>query len=399
MRANVPTLLLIEDNTVAAELVLRTLSLCKTPQYNLERAGTLASGLSRLAAGDIDVVLLDLNLPDSEGFDTFARTQVQAGGTPIVVLTAHEDEELGLRTVRCGAQDYLIKGATGPMMLVRAVQYAIERHRTKLELSAAPAGPSRVISFIGAKGGVGTTTVALNVAAVLAAQPASVLAVELRPHFGNFSSNLRQMPFQNLSALCRIPPDQITLATFEQHLTMLPLGFRALFGPQRWEEFAELQPDHVEAILRAATRTAAYVIVDLPSQPSPAVREAIRHSAATIIVSDVDSNSIASGKALLSLLRSWNGWSGTLAGILLAGHSPVTRAAAEQLCAEMGCLLAGVLPQADEHFFSAQGVPMVIGEAEAPWAVHLNGIATMLTAGALDCPHPGAAEAPVACHV
>lgn len=95
----------------------------------LERVGQLSSALERLSQGGIDVVLLDLNLPDSEGVVTFERTYAFAPDVPIVVLTELDDEEVGLNTVRGGAQDYLIKGQVGADLLRRSIRYAVERHR------------------------------------------------------------------------------------------------------------------------------------------------------------------------------------------------------------------------------------------------------------------------------
>ena len=95
----------------------------------MERAGDLTSALKRLSKGGIDLVLLDLSLPDSQGIVTFERTHAFEPDVPIVVLTEVDDEEVGLNTVRGGAQDYLIKGKVGPELLQRSIRYAVERHR------------------------------------------------------------------------------------------------------------------------------------------------------------------------------------------------------------------------------------------------------------------------------
>jgi signal transduction histidine kinase len=94
----------------------------------------LAPGLARLAADGIDAVLLDLNLPDSQGLDTFRRTHTQAPAVPIVVLTGLHDEALAVKAVREGAQDYLVKGEVEGSLLVRALRYAMERKRAEEDL-------------------------------------------------------------------------------------------------------------------------------------------------------------------------------------------------------------------------------------------------------------------------
>ena len=78
--------------------------------------------------------MLDLGLPDSQGFDTFTKTYAQAPGLPIVVLSGLADEQLAIKTVQEGAQDYLVKGHLDSHALVRTIRYAIERKRTEEEL-------------------------------------------------------------------------------------------------------------------------------------------------------------------------------------------------------------------------------------------------------------------------
>jgi len=126
--------LLIEDNPGDARLIGETLAEVKGALFDLECANKLSTGLERLAAGDIDVILLDLSLPDSRTFDTFAKAQAQAPEVPIVVLTGLDDEELAVKAVRGGAQDYLVKGQVDSNLLARAMRYAIERKRMEEEL-------------------------------------------------------------------------------------------------------------------------------------------------------------------------------------------------------------------------------------------------------------------------
>ena len=125
--------LLIEDNPGDVRLIREHLTEVKD-NFILETADLLARGLARLTRGDIDIVLLDLSLPDSNGLDTFTKTNAMVPGTPIVVLTGYNDENLAVKTVREGAQDYLIKGQVDGNLLARSMRYAIERKRAEEEL-------------------------------------------------------------------------------------------------------------------------------------------------------------------------------------------------------------------------------------------------------------------------
>ncbi len=124
-------ILLIENNEDDVRLIQEKLACTKEP-VALECADRLSTGLERLAAGVLDVVLLDLGLPDSTGFDGLVRLQTQAPAIPIVVLTgSYDDEHFALQALREGAQDYLIKDRVDGEAIVRAMRYAIERSQTE----------------------------------------------------------------------------------------------------------------------------------------------------------------------------------------------------------------------------------------------------------------------------
>ncbi len=96
----------------------------------------LAVAVSRLTERPFDAVLLDLALPDSDGFETFARVQAAAGDAAILILTAHDDDRLALEALRGGAQDYVVWDRPDPDLVARRLRYAIERHRLRAELLA-----------------------------------------------------------------------------------------------------------------------------------------------------------------------------------------------------------------------------------------------------------------------
>ena len=96
--------LLIEDNPGDVRLITEILSEARDAPFELECMDQLSAGLECPSAGDIDIVLLDLSLPDSYGFDTFAKMHTHASDVPIILLTGIEDEALGVQAVREGAR-------------------------------------------------------------------------------------------------------------------------------------------------------------------------------------------------------------------------------------------------------------------------------------------------------
>ena len=129
--------LLVEDNPGDARLIQEILAEVRGTPFDLEHVDRLSAGLERLSSRGIDVVLLDLSLPDSRGLDTFVTMHAQASQVPIIVLTGLDDEELAVTAVREGAQDYLVKGQVDSNLLVRAIRYAIERKRGEERLRKA----------------------------------------------------------------------------------------------------------------------------------------------------------------------------------------------------------------------------------------------------------------------
>src|SRR5271165_660371 len=118
--------LLIEDNPGDADLVRLRLVECKTP-VNINCVNRLADGLASLTKETPSVVLLDLNLPDSRGAETFRRVLEHAPNVPVVILSGQDDEALAIKAVHHGVQDYLIKGTMSSNHLERAIRYAVER--------------------------------------------------------------------------------------------------------------------------------------------------------------------------------------------------------------------------------------------------------------------------------
>jgi Flp pilus assembly CpaE family ATPase len=165
-------ILLIEDSPDYAELVTQWLSSGALGQpCHLSWTDSLAFGLKRLAEQDMDLVLLDLDLPDSRGLATFTAVRSCAPDVPVVILSAADSESLALQTIQEGAENYLVKSSCTMDLMLRAVCFAVVRHRTQAsKRTEKTVAPPRVAGVIGATGGVGATTLACNLAQELQQQ-------------------------------------------------------------------------------------------------------------------------------------------------------------------------------------------------------------------------------------
>ncbi|MBE0645796.1 MAG: PAS domain S-box protein [Bacteroidetes bacterium] len=119
--------LLLEDHEGEARLNQRLLERSYTTEFHFESFRTLHEALASLEGGNYDVALLDLNLPDSKGIDTFLALQTAAPELPVVIVSAVADDRLARAAIRHGAQDYLVKGSITSETLTRVVGYAIAR--------------------------------------------------------------------------------------------------------------------------------------------------------------------------------------------------------------------------------------------------------------------------------
>ena len=124
-------LLLVEDDPDDVWMMRNFLGDRWDEPFDIVHVELLSAAIERLAEESYDIILLDLTLPDSQGLETFFAMHAQAGETPIVVLSGCDDEQIAVKAVQAGAQDYLAKGQVNDRILVRSIRYAIERGRRR----------------------------------------------------------------------------------------------------------------------------------------------------------------------------------------------------------------------------------------------------------------------------
>jgi DNA-binding response OmpR family regulator len=129
-------ILLVEDNPTEVLLLQETFSDITGADFKITQVERLQDALSCLEKEPSDIVLLDLGLPDSQGIDTFIQLHRHSPDIPVLVLTALDDEAVGMKAVQQGAQDYLVKKQVQAPLLGRSIRYAIERHQLQSELAA-----------------------------------------------------------------------------------------------------------------------------------------------------------------------------------------------------------------------------------------------------------------------
>ncbi|MGC8781621.1 MAG: response regulator [Anaerolineae bacterium] len=332
-----------------------------------------------------DIMILDVMMPGMDGFEVCneLRSKPDTAGLPIIMLSALGQVADRVRGLRGGADDYVAKPVNLEELSARiAAVLSRVRRPGAVAAAAPPTAVARVLGLIGAKGGVGTTTTALNLAALLAQQKKTVILAEIRSSYGTLSAQLKWTPSETLAQLTDLPPEQIDERAINARLFATNFGVRILFGPQRVEEFHEPSADTIRALLRQLSRMADYVVLDLPPDASPAVEAAVRACDQVSIVLEPETTCIQAARMMMELLKSW-GTSGSLVSVIISNRSGMTVGTnLRDIRNQLGCEVVGVVPFASEAYAASlnQGVPLAIYRPDNIAAMTLKEMASRLTA-------------------
>jgi len=257
--------LLVESDPDTADHVRNLLSQAEGLSFDVERTETLLLGLDRLAKGDVDVVLIGSGLPDCHGLDAVPAVRMHAPSVPIVIVGDLDSAGLALRAVEIGAQDYLVKGRLDTESLSRSLRCAVLRQKSQAEsaVSETRAFPARIIGCVGAKGGVGTTTVACQVALGLKRQTGHrVLVADINPSGGSVAFLTRtKITYSTLDAVSDVLRlDQSfwerVVSTGPEELEVLPLA-----APIDSDDL--LRPERIRHVLRFLRSIYPWIVLDL----------------------------------------------------------------------------------------------------------------------------------------
>jgi DNA-binding response OmpR family regulator len=369
--------LLIEDSPDSAKLVNAFLGASKIAEFRVVTATTLQAAREALSRQRFDAILLDLNLPDSRGIQTFGHVRDHARGAAIVILTAVEDEGVATTAIGHGAADYLIKGEVGGEGLARRIRFAIERGRAMA--AAAPAEPppaGRVTLLVGAKGGPGVSTMAINLAAALSRADRNTILLELRSHGGTLAAMLGVNPPVTLEGIAEMGGSN----ALESSLSKLAFGPRlmsAAMGAQpadgAWDGPA------AESLVQRIAMLAEHVFIDATLAQPALVKAAAARASFTLLVLEREPVSVQLGSRITGTLAAWCGGANRL-GAALVTHLPfVDSAPLAAVRKELNCGIVGAIPPAREllHSYRRHG-PIVLAQPETPVAVAFAELAARL---------------------
>ncbi|QDU37396.1 Nitrogen regulation protein NR(I) [Maioricimonas rarisocia] len=361
-----PQVLVVDDTQSARMDVIRALSVAGISAIEIPDARD-ASAAARHHQPDL--ILLDVMMPGVNGLGVLQqlRSDPRTSRIPVIVVSALADSNFIDDLMKEGAVACVAK-PFGHAELRKTVQAALETEADPDHDRSSDA-PGQVTAFIGAKGGVGTTTVAINVAATWADQGSKVSVTELRTATGTLAARLNRRAEWTLGSLLQAG----RAGEYEIVNNLLvadECGLELLCGPQRPIPPEQMDPRLITGLVDILAARSRHVVLDLAGENSEANAAALAMSHSVVLVVEQELTSLVAARAVRDLLIEWR--IAVPVGVVLVQHTPFTPQLPTQVIqAELECDVIGVIPPAADVLDTAvrAGLPLILSEPQHHAAV------------------------------
>lgn len=368
-------ILIIDDDPLAVKLMKLSLA---AEGFEVVAAQDAQEGLRAIQTERPGLILLDIMMPDIDGVEMcrLLRSQPDTADIPIIFLTAKTQLDDKIEGLRAGADDYITKPAD-PREVVARVEAVLARTR---RVSSTKQG--RIVALVGAKGGVGTSTVAVNLGSALAQRKVSTLLIDMHHHTGTVTWQLKLTPTYSLADLLAMEADQIDSRWVEKVLITHFSGLCLLPSPPTGARLTELPAAQARAIVRSARPLADVILLDLPHVPSPASKEALNLSDVVLVVLGPQPMDVTCAEQALALLKD-TGLSSEMIGLVVVTR---TQSAINLPLGDIErslnkrCL--GIIPLASEELALSyqRGEPIALSKVDSVAAISLRELAERVQA-------------------
>ena len=338
-------ILIIEDDEDYRKL-LEAVIRGSGKRFEILTCANFGDGLVSAKHSAPDLILVDLDLPDSTGYTTFLRLREQVPEAPLVILTAFDDDETAVRAVEDGALDYLVKTVMRPNLILRHLHMALTRQGQR---DGARVNTGIVLAFIGSKGGVGTSTTALNAAAMLSLFGCETVLLEFPLGPGTSPMFVERPPASTLTDLLGQLPPAIHREALRECLVETAPGLHLAYPGSPTQMSASPDADQMQSLISAAHQFCPTVVLDLPPRLEEYVVTALNRADSVVLVVDREPASVHCAAAVMEQIRTVISSGAELGSVIVdrtgTDHSQSFRDLKTQL---KGYLLA-LLPHADDE--------------------------------------------------
>jgi DNA-binding response OmpR family regulator len=359
-------ILVVDDDLDTLKLVGMML---QRQGYNIVAAINGAQALSKVPAEKPDLILLDVMMPDIDGFEVCKRIRSDPShaGIPILMFTAKTQVDDKVQGFESGADDYLPK-PTHPAELLAHVKALLGRSRVSSTATTVPVKRARTICLIGAKGGLGASTLTVNIAVTMATRKQDVILLEFRPGVGIASSLLGINKPSGLTALLQQKPNAITPEAVEKELVSHPSGLRALLASAEPHDYALItRTAQIEAIAHCLAAATQNLIVDLGNGLTEASAKLLMTAEHVIVLVEPMRQTVVMAKALITDLETLGLAKSRIDFILVNRERSSLQMARTKIDEMLGQPAMGMITPAPELAYQSaeSGVPIVVRDANA----------------------------------
>jgi len=334
-------ILVIDDDRILQRDVCKALS---EGDYEVSVAMDAVEGIRRAQTGQPDLILLDVVMPGMDGIGVLQqlRADPSTSTIPVIMVTSLGSEDQIAACLEEGALDHITKPFSHRFLRARIDAARSKRRSDVHDTSSGSGNSSQVIAFLGAKGGVGTTTLAANAATVAAHSTDSTLLCELRPSPGTLAQQLNAQPRENLGGLLQLISTTSTVA-WDCFLVRDSGGLRILFGPQPFDGPAGLNKSRVPSLIDALRAQAGTVFLDLEAGLTELNCEILKHCDQVVLTTDCEPTSLAAASAIIETLQQTS-IRHSIKAVAVKRTGLAVQPKVEELHSALNCNLIGVIP-------------------------------------------------------
>jgi CheY-like chemotaxis protein len=376
-------ILIVDDELESVKLIGLML---QRRGYEIIAARSGSQALTKAEAENPDLAILDVMMPDMDGYEVCRRLRASSttASLPIIMFTAKTTVDDKVAGFQAGADDYLTK-PIHPDELASRVEAVLSRS-TRKKQEEPPTTRAKVLGFLGSKGGVGTTTLAVNVAVALAHGPAGdkdIMLADMHPGTATSAIQLGLRHQGEIAQLLDQPAERLEAKTVEAHLDEHRSGIRVLSGQiEPPGVAAKISPAHADRILQYLGSMSDYLLLDLGVGLDATNRHILAHCNHVVVTVEPHRIALTLAQALLDEITTTVQLPRHRISVVLIhkAHSAATFTK-EMIEGLLQHELAGTITPAPELAFQAveEGIPMETMQSSSLVAQQFRTIADYLT--------------------